>query len=249
MMYCSNIYVPSRLWTRNHQLPFITSLIEMKLDLDTVLEWQKASQDSADVPHYAKLLEFLNLRAQASESASSKSRKSTRNDYPLTKKYLPNRSTSLVTNTSGTTVLQIVFCVKRKSIHCTHVLASRPCLMTRWLQQSRRTTPVWIALSLVISPSNVPASASPGNVRSHTILLFTLILRKATKESSRQTHLLCNLLSPPVPQLDLHQTPPHDMSNSCPFSRWRCCQGSCTPRFCFHDLIHLWMLDSSSATA
>lgn len=84
---------------------FITSLIEMKLDLDTVLEWQKASQDSADVPHYAKLLEFLNLRAQAYESASSKSRKSTRNDYPLTKKYLSNRSTSLVTNTSGTTVL------------------------------------------------------------------------------------------------------------------------------------------------
>ena len=81
---------------------FITSLIEMKLDPDTMFEWQKASQGSADVPHYTKLLEFLNLRAQASESASSESRKSTKNDHPLAKRRLPNRATSFIASTSGT---------------------------------------------------------------------------------------------------------------------------------------------------
>ena len=81
---------------------FITSLIEMKLDPDTMFEWQKASQGSADVPHYTKLLEFLNLRAQASESASSESRKSAKNDHPLAKRRLPNRATSFIASTSGT---------------------------------------------------------------------------------------------------------------------------------------------------
>ena len=33
-----------------------------------MFEWQKYSQDSTDVPHYQKLLEFINLRAQASET-------------------------------------------------------------------------------------------------------------------------------------------------------------------------------------
>ena len=57
--------------------PFITSLIEMKLDADTRFEWQKSSQESTDVPHYTELLEFLNLRAQASESTSSEQRRQT----------------------------------------------------------------------------------------------------------------------------------------------------------------------------
>ena len=57
--------------------PFITSLIEMKLDADTRFEWQKSSQESTDVPHYTELLEFLNLRAQASESTLSEQRRQT----------------------------------------------------------------------------------------------------------------------------------------------------------------------------
>ena len=96
---------------------FIPSLIEMKLDPDTMFEWQKASQDSTDVLHYTKLLEFLNLRAQASESASPESRKSTRNDYPLTKKRLPNRSTSLVANTSGTTSNCVLYKTERHPLY------------------------------------------------------------------------------------------------------------------------------------
>ncbi len=35
-----------------------------------MFEWQRASQDSTSVPHYKRLLEFLDLRAQASETCS-----------------------------------------------------------------------------------------------------------------------------------------------------------------------------------
>ena len=54
--------------------PFITSVLELKLDVNTMFEWQKHSQDSTDVPHYLKLLEFVNLRAQASETPTSTQR-------------------------------------------------------------------------------------------------------------------------------------------------------------------------------
>ncbi len=46
---------------------FVTSLLELKLDVNTMFEWQRHSQSSHDVPHYKELLEFINLRAQASE--------------------------------------------------------------------------------------------------------------------------------------------------------------------------------------
>ena len=48
--------------------PFITSTLELKLDQSTMFEWQKHSQKSSGVPHYQDL-DFLNLRAQASESS------------------------------------------------------------------------------------------------------------------------------------------------------------------------------------
>ncbi len=48
---------------------FITSMIELKLDVDTLFEWQKHSQASSDVLHYQELLDFIDLRAQASETS------------------------------------------------------------------------------------------------------------------------------------------------------------------------------------
>ena len=54
--------------------PFITSLLEMKLDATTMFEWQRHSQEHTDVPDYQILLDFLNLRAQAAKSASDKRR-------------------------------------------------------------------------------------------------------------------------------------------------------------------------------
>ena len=51
--------------------PFVTSILELKLDTNTMFEWQRHSQGSASVPHYKEFLDFINLRAQASETSSS----------------------------------------------------------------------------------------------------------------------------------------------------------------------------------
>ena len=49
---------------------FIISIIELKLDQDTMCEWSKHSQDKTkEVPHYQDILDFLDLRAQVSESS------------------------------------------------------------------------------------------------------------------------------------------------------------------------------------
>ena len=45
--------------------PFITLVLELKLDLNTMFERQHHSQDDSTVPLYQKLLEFINLHAQA----------------------------------------------------------------------------------------------------------------------------------------------------------------------------------------
>ena len=47
---------------------FITSMLELKLDQVTMFEWQRHNQDSNNVLHYSALLNFLDLRAQASEN-------------------------------------------------------------------------------------------------------------------------------------------------------------------------------------
>ena len=53
---------------------FITSVIQLKLDLDTMFEWQKHTQDTAVVPHHQQLLEFIDLCARASESSTTHKR-------------------------------------------------------------------------------------------------------------------------------------------------------------------------------
>ena len=47
---------------------FVTSLIETKLDPTMMFEWQRHSQDQADMPHYTKILDFIDLRARTSEN-------------------------------------------------------------------------------------------------------------------------------------------------------------------------------------
>ena len=61
---------------------FITSILELKLDMNTMFEWQKYSHN---VPHYQKLLEFINLHAQASEASISDHRHTTRPEEHPTK--------------------------------------------------------------------------------------------------------------------------------------------------------------------
>ena len=91
--------------------PFITSLLELKLDTNTMFEWQRHSQESADVPHFSKLLEFLNLRAQlleflnlraqASETSVSHHKSSPRSGNPSDRRgHHPSKSvTAFASNT------------------------------------------------------------------------------------------------------------------------------------------------------
>ena len=56
---------------------FITSIIQLKLDPNTLFEWQKHTQTATSVPSFERLLEFIDLRARASESATGRSPKGT----------------------------------------------------------------------------------------------------------------------------------------------------------------------------
>lgn len=55
---------------------FITSVIELKLDVDALFEWQEHHQDGTDIPPFGDLLNFIDLRAQASETLYSSHKRS-----------------------------------------------------------------------------------------------------------------------------------------------------------------------------
>ena len=80
---------------------FITSTLELKLDVATAFEWQKHSQSSIDVLPYQ---EFLDLRAQASEAATSEHAKkmhTSKNDFrPAAFRSKPIASHAAATDTS-----------------------------------------------------------------------------------------------------------------------------------------------------
>ena len=85
--------------------PFITSMLELKLDQNTMFEWHKFSQASEDVPHCAQMLEFLNLRAQASESSvPGPIRKRLPEDAPGKRGSSPRSMTSYVASVSDSCV-------------------------------------------------------------------------------------------------------------------------------------------------
>ena len=56
---------------------FLTSMIELKLDVNTLFEWQKHSQTEPDVSHYQDRLDFIDLRAQTSEASCAAPKKQT----------------------------------------------------------------------------------------------------------------------------------------------------------------------------
>ncbi|KAL5469510.1 hypothetical protein EMCRGX_G030772 [Ephydatia muelleri] len=65
--------------------PFITSMLELKLDATTQFEWQKHSQSEAKVPHYQDLLD---LRAQASEGSAIIAVKKPYHNFTSEKKFI-----------------------------------------------------------------------------------------------------------------------------------------------------------------
>ena len=52
--------------------PFITSILELKLNEDILFKWQRQSHESGKVPNYQDMLDFLDLRAQSTESIEYK---------------------------------------------------------------------------------------------------------------------------------------------------------------------------------
>ena len=110
---------------------FITSTLELKLDVTTLFEWQKHSQSSTDVPPYQELLEFLDLRAQASEAAMSEPAKkmhTPKNESrPVTFRSKPVASHAAAADTpTGNCIL----C--QTNIHYTFARSSKPYRMTKW---------------------------------------------------------------------------------------------------------------------
>ena len=86
--------------------PFITSVLELKLDVGTMFEWQKHSNSSTGVPHFDELLEFTNFCAQASEHTISGSKRAMGSGNHTT-----NSVTSFAANTqSPTTADSCVLC-------------------------------------------------------------------------------------------------------------------------------------------
>ena len=108
--------------------PFITSLIEMKLDNDTRFECQKHSQASDDMPDYNDLLKFLNLRAQAAESPMSGPRHHGNNRKGQTPN-LPGREFSHLTHAQDQ--VQVIVWYAMKSTHCMPAKYSKISLTTR----------------------------------------------------------------------------------------------------------------------
>ena len=95
---------------------FITSILELKLDTNTMFEWQKYNQDSVDVPHHQRLLEFINLHAQASEaSVSDHNRASLVEDHSLKKSSNTGKSiASFTASTVDSTSRNCVICKSHK---------------------------------------------------------------------------------------------------------------------------------------
>ena len=92
--------------------PFVTSILELKLDQTTLFEWQKHSQSSASIPHYRELLDFINLRAQASET-SVKQQKS--DSYVPKKAPSPYKHvTSFASGMSDSTTASCIMCKTEK---------------------------------------------------------------------------------------------------------------------------------------
>ena len=87
---------------------FITSMMELKLDQSTMFEGQKFSQKSTDVPHYDKLLKFLNLRAQACETCTSDTKRTPRKDAHPNKKPQSNKPVTSFAASTSESVLQCI---------------------------------------------------------------------------------------------------------------------------------------------
>ena len=146
--------------------PFITSLLELKLDTNSMFEWQRHSQELADIPHFSKLLEFLNLRAQASETSVSHQRSFPQNGNPSDRRgHHPSRSVTAFTSNTDSSP-NCILC-GHPPYTCTTLSLS---LMRRCCQCWKTTTSVSTASNQVISCVNASHFTIVVNARHHITL-------------------------------------------------------------------------------
>ena len=98
---------------------FITSMIELKLDVDTLFEWQKHSQAASSVPPFQELLSFIDLRAQASEASHAAPKK----QPPPPPRKLHNRSASFTTQSEAGSDCVVCKTTKHPLYTCTEFKA------------------------------------------------------------------------------------------------------------------------------
>ena len=79
---------------------FLTSILELKLDPDTMFEWQRHSNSSSAVPHYSDLLEFIDLRARATEHSVNDSRRM-QNEMKKPHKHIVSNPVNTTSKCSG----------------------------------------------------------------------------------------------------------------------------------------------------
>ena len=97
---------------------FITSMLELKLDERTMFEWQRHSQESTDVPHYQQLLNFIDLRAQASESTiSDTSKRARKNDIAGRRIFTPSKPVASFTASAETDASKCVICKEKHPLY------------------------------------------------------------------------------------------------------------------------------------
>ena len=121
--------------------PFLTSVIELTLDTTTMFKWQKHSQDASSMPHYLDLLEFINLRAPASETSTPDGKKLSKGE--IKRNFLTSKPvTSFATNTD---ISESQVCVL-----CLVVANSRSCLMMGNCQISKHIISVSTVFDRVI---------------------------------------------------------------------------------------------------
>ena len=166
--------------------PFITSVIELKLDTTTMFEWQKHSQVATSVPHYQELLDFINLWVQASETSTTKSPKGELKKNFHVGKPLP----SFVTTTNNSETPVCVLCKPEK-----HLLFN--CIKFKELPHKDKLSVLkthnqcTIVSELVITHVSVNLYIIARNVMDNITLCCTMILAKITVlETNNQIQLI-----------------------------------------------------------
>ena len=201
---------------------FITSLLELNLDQNTMFEWQKCSQESSEVPHYKDLLGFINLRAQASESVSSETKKFTRTEHHLPRRVPPSKpgpTVSFATSASNTDNCALYKNEKHPLYVCTRFNRCRKCQKphhTLIHDDSKETLPSQSDKTLTSSTSSTEPmvlSHTAAGITSNTLLMTCQVLVKAPDNSSVEARALL------------------DSASSTSFVSERLAQSLCLPRF------------------